>query len=276
MASASVAVYTVVFDDYDIILTPQHRSESIDYICFTNTPESVPDSWEVREMKKDGRSARRASREAKMMPHKFLPEYEYSIYVDGDLHVNGDLTDLVSTYLDDVDIAVTSHPERDCIYEEARACSELGLGDADTIETQMKKYRTEGFPGGFGLSNTHIILRRHNEPSVKEAMEAWWREYCSGSERDQLSFDYAMWSCDVDYRQFRLDLDDSDYFVPHPHRPEHNFWGPVWDVVVRLQVQGPKTTAGLFGLLSRSISMYVSLGLCGFIRVAVNYIAGKN
>jgi hypothetical protein len=43
-----------------------------------------------------------------------------------------------------------------------------------------------------GLSETGMLARRHTA-AVRAMNQTWWNEIVSGSVRDQLSFDVAMW-----------------------------------------------------------------------------------
>jgi hypothetical protein len=179
-------------------------------------------------MEKDGRTARRASRTVKIRPHKYFPEYEYSVYIDGNFHVIGDVSELVNAHLDDSGMALPPHPKRNCIYDEAESCIELGLGDESTIHRQMDRYRDRGFPEHCGLSNTHILIRRHHHPTVQATMEDWWDEYRAGSQRDQLSFEFAAWANDLSYNHFSADyFSDKGYFFHYPHKPP-GLAGDIW------------------------------------------------
>ena len=57
----------------------------------------------------------------------------------------------------------------------------------------MKRYREEGFPENYGLLQSNIMLRRHNDEACIKLMEKWFDELKNGSHRDQLSFNYALW-----------------------------------------------------------------------------------
>ena len=48
-------------------------------------------------------------------------------------------------------------------------------------------------PKEFGLFETNVLVREHNDKSCKKIMEEWWNEIKDKSERDQLSFTYILW-----------------------------------------------------------------------------------
>ncbi|MFD1562789.1 glycosyltransferase domain-containing protein [Haloarchaeobius amylolyticus] len=205
--SKHIAVYTAVFGDYDVVLPPLVNEDRIDYICFTDNPSKIPSPWEVREISVDDLSPKLTSGKVKVLPHKYLPEYERSIWIDANIAISDQIAPLADEVLQGADLAVPQHPLRDCIYEEAEVCVDQKLIEPDITEQKMDKYREIGFPQNFGLSETRILIRDHQDPQVVETMRTWWKEYKEGPERDQLSFDYSLWECDPQY--YRLPADTS-------------------------------------------------------------------
>ena len=63
---------------------------------------------------------RRHAKIFKILPHFFLPGYDYYIWIDSTHMVAMNPQDIIETYLKDSDIAVFNHPERDCVYDEAQ------------------------------------------------------------------------------------------------------------------------------------------------------------
>jgi hypothetical protein len=64
---------------------------------------------------------------------------------------------------------------------------------SENVKPQMERYKEEGFPTDYGLLQSNIIIRKHNEPDCVRLMEAWSEEVMNGSHRDQLSFNYCCW-----------------------------------------------------------------------------------
>ena len=134
----------------------------------------------------------RLARRFKLLVQECLPEYQIWIWQDANLSLRRHPTDLVKEYLRDADMATFGHQKRNCIYEEAIACADLGKDSVDKIEGQVGRYRSEGYPSGSGLIWSALIIRR-NTPAVRAFDEAWWAELAAGSRRDQLSFNYVTW-----------------------------------------------------------------------------------
>ena len=72
-------------------------------------------------------------------------------------------------------------------------CVKLKKDTKENIDKQLNVYRKEGFPEHYGLPQTCILLRYHNEESCIKLMETWWEQVKDYSHRDQLSFNYALW-----------------------------------------------------------------------------------
>ena len=206
-------IYSTIFGGYDEPIT-QSLPKNWDWKCFSeeNSLSLYSD---------DNRNAKRF----KVLPHRYLKDYEYSIFIDGNMTILGDVDELVDEYLGDSNIALYDHGQnkldsRNCLYEEAKIILYYGKlntqrcqggepgwqcegqctngfpyhhykDNAKIIENQVNGYYTKGFPPNNGLATTMVILRRHNEKDCIELMENWWTEIQYGSRRDQLSFNYV-------------------------------------------------------------------------------------
>ena len=74
----------------------------------------------------------------------------------------------------------------------------------ENVDPQIERYRKEGFPKNYGLLQSNIMLRKHNEEDCVRFMEQWFEELKNGSHRDQLSFNYVAWK-NEDIKIFYLD-----------------------------------------------------------------------
>lgn len=228
-----IVVYTAILGDYDVLLPPDTEEENVDYICFTDESVTVPEPWEEREIEASSQPLKMGSGRLKMLPHEYFPEYEYSIWIDGNIQIQKSVNGIIDRYLGDTHLAVASHPKRSCIYEEADTCVEMGKTDEETVEKQMRRYREEGFPKDYGLSATGVLIRRHNKADVVNAMNIWWDEFRNFSNRDQLSFEYATWKRGLNYNQMSIRFDsESTPFRRHYHKPP-GYIGDIWEYLVR-------------------------------------------
>lgn len=184
-----IVVYTAVAKGYDDLQPPQPKSDGCDHLCFCDDARPTAAGWEYRPFDVHAADPVRTAKKPKVMPHLYFPEHEYSIWIDANVVVMGDVTEFVERYLSDASIAMFAHPEnRDCIYDEAEACIRIGKDDTRIIRRQIDGYRRIGHPAHAGLNACTIIARRHRDPTIIGAMEDWWREIQAHSRRDQISF----------------------------------------------------------------------------------------
>lgn len=203
-------IYTCITDSYDTLLS-QPRFAEYDYICFSDVPVESSD-WEIRQIPESIKnlSAVKQQRYVKLHPHELLPEYEYSIWIDANVSILFNPTELID---EEYSVEIPAHPSRDCIYAEERACANLKKDKESIMLPQMEKYKKEGYPKNNGLVQSNIIFRKHNEPDCIKLMETWWAEIETGSHRDQLSFNYALWkNKDVRFKYLDKKTCQSKYF----------------------------------------------------------------
>lgn len=183
-------VYTVCTDEnYKNIVKPSWYNKLWNYNLYTSINYEV-DGWNT--VKIDNLpNKKKKSRIIKICPKNFN-NGDITVYLDSRFKIRDNLDLFIDDFLDDCDLAVMTHPKRRCIYDEANTCINLGLDDHDIINTQMQKYRNEGFPEDFGLNAGGIIFRRYNS-QINEFMELWLDEILNYSYRDQLSFMYIVW-----------------------------------------------------------------------------------
>ena len=130
----------------------------------------------------------------KICPHRYLKDYDVSIWVDGNIAIVGNLYQFIKQYdLDKVPFYTRVHPARNCIYDEANACIRMNKDSSESIKKQVERYKNEGYPKHIGLVETGIILRKHNEEICKCIDDMWATELLLNSHRDQLSFNYICW-----------------------------------------------------------------------------------
>ena len=132
----------------------------------------------------NSKNPRLLAREIKLKPHEFLPDHDYSIWIDSNFEIINPVLDF------SYDIVTWKHPDRDCIYEEAKECIRLKKDDPEIIFKQMHKYRSENYPEHNGLLASGFMIRKNTE-QVNKFCEEWWDEVKHNSIRDQLSFNYV-------------------------------------------------------------------------------------
>lgn len=197
-------IYTCLSGLYDKLPEPTVIYEGYDYICFSNDISAKRIGvWEIRRFPYSCKDKIRESRYVKILPHKTLQTYSYSIYVDANLRIVGRelderINELISS---DAKMASVIHPDRDCLYKEAKECVRLGRDTYFNIRKQIRFLKAEGFPANYGLYENNLIFRMHNDEKIIKISEDWWNQFCTFSRRDQLCLCYVFWK-----NQFKPDL----------------------------------------------------------------------
>ena len=217
-------VYTSIFGSEYYLHDPEMKLDGWDFVCFTDRTDFKSDVWTIRPTLKIYDGAR-DPKKPKNLPHRYLQEYDISVWIDGDAKIIGDINYLVDTYLKDKGYAVLNHKycgginSRICIYEEAKFIKWLGdthqkhyKDNLDVINSQVDRYRKEGYPENNGQARNTVIFRRHNDKDIIKTMEEWWTELKYGSKRDQLSFPYVAWKNNLDFNFINEDIDNNQWF----------------------------------------------------------------
>jgi hypothetical protein len=178
----------------------------------------------------------RDARMYKILPHKFLPGYDYTVWLDGSLIIKDPrIAELVSKALKDKEMALFKHRERNCIYKELEVCIEQKRDDPEVMRAQIEKYRKEGYPENNGLGETGVLIRKKSNKVIKHN-EAWWNEIESHSKRDQLSFNYVLWKQGLETAQIEGNAEFNPYFYWHAiHGSKLGILGPAFDDLIEKQ-----------------------------------------
>jgi len=182
--------YSERFNDFSY-----DRDGDIDFICFTDDPDLKSSFWTIRHVERGMLDPARACKRFKALPHRFLPEYDWSLYIDNVVRLKQQPRLIFDQYLSESPspLVLYRHPERDCVYDEAEQVIRLNFDDPRRVRAQMQYYRHLGYPPHHGLVSTTFLLRRHNDPELIKLAEQWRQQVLTHSKRDQLSLNPVMW-----------------------------------------------------------------------------------
>ncbi|MBR2990054.1 MAG: hypothetical protein IKF51_01165 [Solobacterium sp.] len=195
-----IAVYTACFGGYDRINAPVIHPDNIDYWLITDTP-GMSEGWQeingterVPEAYRDDPVL--ANRWCKMHPQELFPEYDCSVYLDSNILVVSDLTAMTGA-LTDFPAAMFLHKNRNCVYDEIRACILKGKDKEESLREHEALLKEHGVPEQYGLLEAPIIVRRHNDPRCIRLMDLWWSSFLNGCRRDQVSLIDALYQSGI-------------------------------------------------------------------------------
>lgn len=214
----NIVIYTAIFNKYDTLRKPP-KCDGCDFVCFTDDPNMRSDTYDIRVNERVSPDPTRDARMYKILPHKFFPEYEYSIWLDGSRKFKKKFNPqkAVEKYLKENKIAAFNHSERNCVYDEFDICLEQKKDSTDVIKKQKEKYLKESYPKENGLVDSAFLIRKHNDIKIIEFDEKWWDELSKASRRDQLSFNYAAHKTNTKYTRIKGDIFNNEYFFYTGH-----------------------------------------------------------
>ncbi|WP_318286015.1 LamG-like jellyroll fold domain-containing protein [Limnospira fusiformis] len=256
-----IIVYTCNFGNYESVKEPLAVDPRVEYILFTDRKEIESSNWKVVYINELAENPRRASRLAKILPHKYLPDHDISVYLDSTFTIKEpDIYNMVKQCMGDSDIALYKHSERNCVYDEIDFCEKSDIRNIDsaTCSKVRAKYQSINYPRQNGLFENGFIFRRNNS-QIQELNELWWSEYVSGAERDQFSFMYCLHLLDVkpnsitigkqmrknpfvkwtkhEYKDYQNSIDNSPYYMVYMDK--FHDWGTTrlrgWQIYERLK-----------------------------------------
>src|SRR5690606_31785297 len=115
--SEKIIVYTCNFGNYESVKEPLYIDSSVEYLLFTDNKNIRSKNWKIVVVEEKLEDPRRLSRLPKILPHKYLPEHDISVYIDSSLELKAeDVRKMVSECMEGSDIALYKHYLRNCVY----------------------------------------------------------------------------------------------------------------------------------------------------------------
>lgn len=202
-----IAVYTCIVGQYDSLIEPAFIESGIDYYVFTDMACPKKTKWKKIDLtlfkEYNELTPTQLNRKIKMLPFMYLPNYDYTIYVDGNIEIMDAVSPLIKE-MGNQTLGVHYHRTRDCIYDEIVNIAYLKKTDITLARQQVAAYKEQGFPRHYGLYENTILIRKHADNDIRQLMEAWWQEYQQYPTRDQLSLPYLIWKSGYDKKNIHI------------------------------------------------------------------------
>ncbi len=189
---SKICVYTSLFGGFSNLVDPFYKPDNVDFICFTDS-NIKSKHWEIRKVKSVYGNHNLDAKHYKIFPWKYLEEYDYTLFIDANTVILGDINILINNYLLSEDFVMWKHPERSDLYDEAEVILQILRHSPTQIIEQVKAYRDDGLDRFTGLAEGSFIWRSNTDDKLKSFMSDWWKEIQKHSKRDQLSLIYLMW-----------------------------------------------------------------------------------
>lgn len=221
-SKSSKVVYTCLTGQYDQLITHRYLDPTWDYICFTDNTQLLQQKqvafWQIRPLARSDLDNVRLNRYHKLNPHIILPEYEESIYIDGNINI-------LTPYLFELikfkhrNLLLPKLNFQDCIYQHIQFIRQKRWDDDGILSAWEQVLKSQKFPQHYGMTENNIIYRKHNLDEIQLIMSEWWKCIEQYSKRDQLSFSYILWKHNIKIKDisFSNAREDIDNFCIIPH-----------------------------------------------------------
>ncbi len=229
-ANARRCVYTVLTGDYEPLNEqPGAHGSGLPFICFTDNLGLKSDTWQLRGFDPPFAGDKiRSQRAVKIQPHKYVPEFDQSLYIDNCVVLQAPPERLFQIADLSSGICLPFHSFRDRLLDEFGAVSADELDDPVRIAEQLGDYLA-AFPQVLMQKPmwTGMMLRDHRDPQLRAAMEFWLAHVYRYSRRDQLSAPVACAAMNVQPGNLGIDNHRSE-FHSWPHHNGRNMQQRKW------------------------------------------------
>gem|GEM_PF-3613177 len=220
------ALYTIITGNYDTLMQPQVITPGWEYHVYTDNPDRITAQggiWQVFPLPKEENSTLQQRQLKTICPIKAEQgKLLRTIYIDGNQTIIGNLDEFVqATGHQWGGYTTKQHPGRNCAYDEAAACIELGKDTAESVNKTVAMLKQQKFPKNAGLSETGIMIRDYNDPSgsgkLSRAMQKWEKLIRLNSHRDQLTHSFVLYKHPTVQHMRSNDDIFKQYFKQQPH-----------------------------------------------------------
>jgi hypothetical protein len=210
-------VYTVLMGDYEHLNEqPTYKDSKTDFICFTDDRNLTSESWKFIYIDPVFPfDFARSSRIPKICPHRFLKEYDVSLYIDNSVILRKAPEAIYIELFEgkNVDFVCFKHSYRETVLDEFIEVAHMQYDDLNTVLEQLNAYHLtdpqvlyeKPLKGAF-------LLRKHHNQRVVDTMEEWLAHVLRYSRRDQLSLNYAIRKVKPRINALETDFFNSEYF----------------------------------------------------------------
>lgn len=216
---ANTCCYCFISNGYDKLQSPKYIRYDWDYVCFTDDKKLLAHKrvgvWQIRPALETSFDTKRNSGWHKTHPEICCAGYDYSVWVDANVIVKRKYLYKQIRFRNQT-ILTPIHNERDCIYDELDICKKYNRDNTDDINRMIVFLKECEMPRHYGLNETNIMFRAHNDSNVLSIDKMWWdmiQEYCK---RDQLSFSYVLYKHGITPNDIAINntrVDKKDFYV---------------------------------------------------------------
>lgn len=232
--SIDLVIYTVLTGDKESLGNPLENVVDCDtdlnlkFICFTDNKNLQSDVYEIRFLEDGYLPDDKMSRRPKALPHEYLPEWDWSLYIDNIVKFKR-LPRLADINLaSETGFILHRHATRKTPEEEAEVLVYIGYENESILEKQLDFYGQKApFNQDDNFGTCTLMMRRHHQADIKYFGRIWWENILNFSKRDQISFEFSKKMSGIKVSFYDRLIDESDLVYPPanaaPGRVKSNF-----------------------------------------------------
>lgn len=253
-------IYTVLIGRYET-LKKAPKFTGWDAIAFVDNINTPANGWRLRELPLDDKlGAVRTSRLPRILPHKYLSDYDSSLYIDASIVIKKEPEKWIPQ---DAKWAAAKHWERATVWQEFDANVVNEKVHIETSKNQEIEYKNNGLMAKhIPLFQNCVLYRKHNDPKVIETCERWWYHFSRGTARDQLSSLMAFGDTDLIPTEI----------TPRPKNSRGIHWTIYHEGTHRDIYRNFNLYLMIFNLRGSMISRGIQIGKCLFDRGVRNKV----
>lgn len=218
-----ICLYTAIFGDYETLKSPV-IIDGLDYVCFTDNLSLKSDVWKIIYVEKSTKYPPSfAYKKIKCLPHKYLSEYDLTIWLDGNFTVIDKyyLKNLLSKFKTNKlmlckHVCLAGMP-RNCAYEEGLYSLTFPKYANEKIKEQLQDYQQiHNFPKNYGLFQSGFLLRNNKDQDVIQFNNRWFEEikrYGNLFPQCQVSLPFVLWKTKIEFDLMDTIWDTDSYDI---------------------------------------------------------------
>ena len=212
---------------YDQIFTPVATTPGVDFVLFADRRPRFVRGWQWRPLPAEaaGLSPDHGEPLRQVLPARgSSPRPSCSIYVDANTLMLADLTPLIEEFLaSGADIGLFPHKRalrhRRGVRVRPAGGQDPALGRREGPGAARAATATTGCRDDHLFTENAIIFRRHGNPALAAAMDLWWEQIATYTQRDQLSLPYVLYKSELKVKLWDWNYKFvNPYFLRYLHR----------------------------------------------------------
>lgn len=204
-----ICLYTAIFGGYETLKKPI-KIEGLEYICFTDNKNLKSDIWTIKYIERPlDIPASFFYKKIKCLSHEYLPEYDITIWLDGNFVVKDKnyLNFLLSNFKTNK-LMLYKHfclagIPRDCLYDEAKYSLTFPKYSKEKLYSQINEYKNlHNFPEHYGLYQSGFLMRNNKDEEVIKFNKFWLNEIEKFGKlfpQCQVSLPFTLWKLNINF-----------------------------------------------------------------------------